>query len=104
MPLPWSDELEKLLYEKNITREGLVRLWFDVSPETDSLFRYQYMNLVTDLYKKNFSMQLGQWCRAHNVEYIGHILEDNNSSSVLVQAPDTIFALWLARIWQVSTL
>lgn len=83
MPLPWSDELEKLLYEKNITREGLVRLWFDVSPETDSLFRYQYMNLVTDLYKKNFSMQLGQWCRAHNVEYIGHILEDNNSSSRL---------------------
>ena len=83
MPLPWSDELEKLLYEKNITREGLVRLWFDVSPETDSLFRYQYMNLVTDLYKKNFSMQLGQWCRAHNVEYIGHILEDNNSSSCL---------------------
>lgn len=104
MPLPWSDELEKLLYEKNITREGLVRLWFDVSPETDSLFRYQYMNLVTDLYKKNFSMQLGQWCRAHNVEYIGHILEDNNSSSRLGPSAGHYFALWLARIWQVSTL
>ncbi len=75
--------LKNFFMKKNITREGLVRLWFDVSPETDSLFRYQYMNLVTDLYKKNFSMQLGQWCRAHNVEYIGHILEDNNSSSRL---------------------
>lgn len=25
-----------------------------------------------------FSEQLGSWCRAHGVEHIGHIIEDNN--------------------------
>lgn len=83
MPLPWSDELNQLLCEKDITYDELIRLWYNVSPNVDASFRYQYMNLVTNLYKENFSLQLGQWCREHHVEYIGHILEDNNSSSRL---------------------
>lgn len=34
---------------------------------------------VTKLVRESFSRQLGDWCRAHGVEYIGHIIEDNNA-------------------------
>lgn len=83
MPLPWSRELSSLLFKDGASPEDLIRLWYNVSPEQDAAFRYRYMDLVSRLYQKNFSMQLGDWCRAHRVEYIGHILEDNNSSSRL---------------------
>ena len=83
MPLPWSHDLADLLFENGAVPEDLIRLWYNISPEQDSAFRYRYMDLVSRLYQENFSMQLGDWCRAHHVEYIGHILEDNNSSSRL---------------------
>lgn len=40
--------------------------------------RYNYMDAVSYLYKRNFSDLLGNWCREHGVMYIGHIIEDNN--------------------------
>lgn len=83
MPLPWSAELEKRLASDNFAASDFMRLWYDVSPKEDAASRYKYMNHVTKLYEENFSLQLGDWCRNHNVEYIGHILEDNNSSSRL---------------------
>ena len=33
---------------------------------------------LTELAAKNFSGQLGRWCKERGVEYIGHIIEDNN--------------------------
>ena len=32
-------------------------------------------------WKKDFSWPIGEWCRAHGVEYIGHLIEDNNHAS-----------------------
>ena len=32
------------------------------------------------LYNKNYSGRLAEWCHNHNVMYIGHIIEDNNSA------------------------
>ncbi len=40
--------------------------------------RYAYMDAVTRLVETSFSTQLGMWCSAHGVEYIGHVIEDNN--------------------------
>lgn len=40
--------------------------------------RYAYMDAVTRLVEEDFSKQIGQWCREHGVEYIGHLIEDNN--------------------------
>ena len=39
--------------------------------------RVSYMDAVSRLYSKNFNWQLGNWCREHGVEYIGHVVEDN---------------------------
>lgn len=37
------------------------------------------MDAVTKLVRESFSRQIGDWCRAHGVQYIGHVIEDNNS-------------------------
>ena len=56
----------------------------DNSAMTDiirSNYRYEYMNILTNRYDKCFCSVLGDWCRSHGVEYMGHIIEDNNSHS-----------------------
>ena len=40
--------------------------------------RLTYMDALTKLVRHNFSEQIGAWCRAHGVKYIGHLIEDNN--------------------------
>lgn len=84
MPLPWRDDLPALLSEHTgeDSRLLLPALWFDMGEKT-SLLRTAYMNIVTNLYKECFSMKLGNWCRAHGVEYIGHIIEDMNAHARL---------------------
>ena len=41
------------------------------------------MDAVTLLWKENFSYPLGDWCRAHGVQYIGHLIEDMNAHARL---------------------
>ncbi|HML49242.1 MAG TPA: glycosyl transferase family 2, partial [Clostridia bacterium] len=38
---------------------------------------------ATGLWQEHFSYQIGNWCRAHGVEYIGHIIEDMNAHAHL---------------------
>lgn len=86
MPLPWSKELETMLMEKlgQNWLEKLPLLWVKSQNESvSSLIRYTYMELVTDLYAKNFSKKLGKWCSQRSVEYIGHVIEDNGQHARL---------------------
>lgn len=53
-------------------------LWFDMGCVTGDV-RHAYMDAVTKLYRDCFTRQLGDWCEAHGVEYIGHIIEDMNA-------------------------
>ena len=79
MPLPWGRELESELlksYGDNLYRD-LALLFADHDDKSHRTLRMAYMNAVSRLYGKNFTSQLGDWCRAHGVEYIGHIVEDN---------------------------
>jgi hypothetical protein len=77
--LPWSSELYSLLEQElgPDYRRALPFLWHG-GREIASNMRYRYMNLVSTLYGKNFTDQIGNWCRERGVEYIGHVLEDNN--------------------------
>lgn len=86
MPLPWSSQMPQLLRE---------RLGEDYPVKLTALFgktgsqgfrakvRYAYMDAATRLIEKSFAGQLGSWCSEHNVEYIGHIIEDGNMHSRL---------------------
>ena len=79
--IPWSAELETLLEERlgEGWKNQLALLWAaDQDADKTAYIRYAYMDIVTRLIEKNFSIQVGDWCRTHGVEYIGHLIEDNN--------------------------
>lgn len=82
MLVPISDELidmlsEKMGKDKEYILDVLPILWQKHESIMHEL-RYNYMDCITYLYKRNFSDLLGDWCREHGVMYIGHIIEDNN--------------------------
>ncbi len=80
-PLPWSKTLESRLQQVLGVewKKNLGCLWEnDLDKDLTARVRYAYMDAVTRLVEKGFSFQVGDWCRAHGVEYIGHVIEDNN--------------------------
>lgn len=96
MPLPWRNDLLELLSEKHGKNVSvcLPLLWLgDVA--AGHQIRYDYMDLVSSLYAKNFTQQIGDWCRSKRVEYIGHVIEDNNAHSRLGYGAGHYFrSLW----------
>ncbi|MDP4133444.1 MAG: glycosyl hydrolase, partial [Bacillota bacterium] len=56
-------------------------------------FRVKYMDVVSMLYSKNFCWKLGDWSRAHGVEYIGHIIENNGKHDDLMSGAHFFRAL-----------
>lgn len=86
MPLPWSEEVKAMLNE-TLGKEWnsyLPYLWVSSIQMNQCVnTRYTYMDIVSRLYEKNFSGQLGKWCEEHGVEYIGHVVEDSNQHSKL---------------------
>lgn len=79
MALPWCDEMAALAPTEMGSgfASKLPLLWMPSERECDRAVRKQYMDLVSRLYEKNFSRQLGDWCAEHGVEYVGHVIEDN---------------------------
>ncbi len=80
--LPFADtlpaELKKRLGEN--WANCLCLLWENgMDPEKTAQVRYAYMDAITCLEREHFSRQLGSWCRAHGVRYIGHMIEDGNA-------------------------
>lgn len=77
---PWHENVLTRLIDKygKDARKMLPGLWADL-PGVSEKIRYAYMNVVSDEFRKNFSNQIGDWCRRHGVEYIGHVIEDNES-------------------------
>lgn len=81
---PWSEELETDLAEKTHGDAGwMLSLLFENDADSDltAKVRYAFMDSVSSLVRKDFSYQLGDWCRQHGVQYIGHVIEDNNHHS-----------------------
>ncbi|MET3547068.1 hypothetical protein ABID47_003684 [Paenibacillus favisporus] len=94
--LPWSREMPALLEQAlgENYRKQLYLLWQDEGEQSHTV-QYAYMNIVSKLYADNFCNQIGAWCRAHGVEYIGHVLEDNNVHARLGPGAGHFFrSLW----------
>lgn len=82
LSLPWNENLlgkmtEKLGYSPI---KYLNLLWYEDGENGDvqAEIRHAYMDSVTELYSKCFNKQIADWCHAHGVEYIGHVIEDMN--------------------------
>lgn len=82
--LPWRDAVAVRMAKDGIDEPVLYlpALWYPHA-EMGEAVKLAYMDAVTLLWKENFSYQLGDWCRAHNVQYIGHIIEDMNAHARL---------------------
>jgi hypothetical protein len=101
IPLPWRADLLERLAEGVSDPEGrrdprllLPLLWHAGDAATGAV-RYAYMDLVSRLYGECFTQQIGDWCRARGVEYIGHVLEDNGVHARLGSGAGHYFrALW----------
>ncbi|MDR0758613.1 MAG: hypothetical protein LBF74_00665 [Treponema sp.] len=82
--LPWSRSLEDELPSAlgRAWKNLLSLLWENkADPRLTAKVRYAYMDTVTRLVENCFSRQIGDWCERHGVEYIGHLIEDNNQHS-----------------------
>lgn len=80
--LPFASTLPPLL-EQSLGADWASRLYLlwdnGADASETACVRYAYMDAVTKLVRESFSRQIGDWCRAHGVQYIGHVIEDNNS-------------------------
>ncbi len=84
LALPWSEKVSEMMADELSfdPTPYLASLWFgmdDFAPKV----RHAYMNAVSKLYRDCFCRKIGDWCRAHGVMYIGHIIEDMNSHARL---------------------
>ena len=89
---PWNDSLLKKLEARNgaDARKMLAALWFDIDGISEKI-RFDFMDIITDEYRNNFTNPLADWCRDHGVMYIGHIIEDNNLHASTGQGPGHYF-------------
>lgn len=91
LALPWSDELARRL------RDALGESWLTElrglwTRETDGArARHVYMDIATQLYRSCFDEQIGDWCRAHGVMHIGHVIEDKSCHTRLGQGAGHYF-------------
>ena len=79
--LGWSRTVEEELRKKwgACLERYLPLLWVNgCDPDLTVQVRFDYMDTVTEAVSRCFSMQIGEWCRMHNVEYIGHLIEDDH--------------------------
>ena len=94
--LPWRPDMREMLNVRlgaDCTRY-LPLLWNDGGTLTGAV-RCAYMDVVSRLYAEHFTTQIGEWCRGHGVEYIGHVLEDMGVHTRLGPGPGHYFrALW----------
>ena len=75
--LPWSEPLEQAVKQALGDRwmQKLHLLWRE--GEEAAAVRVAYMDAVTKLVRTAFSRQIADWCHAHGVAYIGHVIEDD---------------------------
>lgn len=79
--LPWRRNIYDKLYEfyGEKTFEMFPSLWLSFTDEREKQFRVRYMDAITNEYSINFCKKMADWCHDHGVEYIGHVIEDNNT-------------------------
>ncbi|GAA3756867.1 hypothetical protein GCM10022240_07120 [Microbacterium kribbense] len=84
VPLPWNEEVRARLGPALGTEPlALLPLLWNSAGGAERRVRYAFMDVASRLYSENFSQRVGDWCRAHGVEYIGHVVEDNGAHAHL---------------------
>ena len=92
LPIPWRTDMTDLLSARlgRDARPLLPGLWYDIGPDTPRV-RYALMDLCSELYGKHYSGAIGRWCRERGLEYVGHVIEQNNAHARLGQGAGHYF-------------
>ncbi|MCH4242381.1 MAG: hypothetical protein LKF81_10860 [Prevotella sp.] len=90
MPLPWNEEVQKQLKIRGIDNKEMGFLFLGEG-DRPAACRWIYMDVITELYKKNFTERIGTWCKKHSVIYVGHVIEDDNAHARLGAGPGHYF-------------
>jgi hypothetical protein len=88
MPMPWSPAYSAF-FEKikgYDPRPKLAALWYDTGASTRKI-RYDLMDVYSRAFAENFFKPQQEWCHAHNVRLIGHLVEDNHADHQLGYGP-----------------
>ncbi|MFT4214268.1 MAG: hypothetical protein QM622_05770 [Microbacterium sp.] len=84
VPLPWNERVhERLSAALGRDAVTILPLLWNAAGGAERAVRYVFMDTVSQLYADGFSRPLGSWCRAHAVEHIGHVIEDNGAHARL---------------------
>lgn len=90
MPLPWNEDIYAELKVRGFERKDLIYLYRGNEKHASNV-RYNYMDIITMLYQKNFTDTIGAWCFEHGVIYVGHVIEDDNVHARLGAGPGHYF-------------
>jgi hypothetical protein len=76
--LAWTPRLfETFPRMKGYDLEPLLgALTYDVGPKSEKI-RCDYQDVISELYTTSFFKQVNEWCRAHKLEYSGHVWEES---------------------------
>ena len=88
MPMPWSPAYAEFFQKSKgyDPRPKLAALWYDNGPSGRTA-RYDLMDVYSRAFAENFFKPQQEWCHAHNVRLIGHLVEDNHADHQLGYGP-----------------
>lgn len=76
--MPWTDkvpEFYKETYGEDIFTTLPEIIWDLPNGET-SVARYQYHDLISELFTRSFADTVGEWCEKNNIYLTGHMMEE----------------------------
>lgn len=78
--MPWSRVLlDSFKQAKNYDLlTSIESLWYEMD-ESFEKTRFDFMDVMTELFSTNFFGRIQAWCHANGLQFIGHVVEDNQA-------------------------
>ncbi len=88
MPMPWSPGLAAYFERRKgyDIKPLLAAMWYDLGPRGRQA-RSDLMDVYATAFAEVFFKPQQEWCRAHGVRLIGHVVEDNHADHQLGYGP-----------------
>ncbi len=64
--------------------ENLPELFLFKNGENTARIKWQYMNLLQNLFIENYFIPINNWCNEHNIKFTGHILHEDSLTAQAV--------------------
>ncbi len=88
MPMPWSPVLPDIFrqWKSYDLAPWLPALWYDLGPRSRQV-RQDFVDVCSRAFAEHFFKPQQDWCHAHGVRLIGHLVEDNHADHNLGYGP-----------------